>query len=126
MQRFGPDWESFSTDKDYQSVAAFHLLQIGELVVKLSPEFRADTIDQINWTEIKGLRNIIAHDYGSVRPEILWEIVTSDIPALKRFCEDHRHEGSFHKRSFRSCGSLHDIKTPRLIQFNYSYSRFAA
>ena len=89
MQRFGADWDSFSSDKDYQSVIAFQLLQIGELVSNLSADFRADTNELMNWAEIKGLRNIVVHDYGRIKPEIVWQIITGDIPDLKAFCEKH-------------------------------------
>ena len=92
LDRFGPTWEAFSTDRDYQSVAAFDLLQIGELVANLSPEFRAETTEQINWAEIKGLRNIVVHNYGGVKLDIVWAIINRDIPILKEFCERHLPE----------------------------------
>ena len=31
-------------------------------------------------------RNIVAHSYGTVDPEITWEILTEDIPELKAYC----------------------------------------
>ena len=92
IQRFGSSWESFYADMDYQYVIAFSILQIGELVSKLSPAFRDETIDEINWTEINGLRNIVVHDYGKIKPSIVWNIVTEDIPVLKQFCERHLPE----------------------------------
>lgn len=33
-----------------------------------------------------GMRNIVAHSYGTVDPEITWEILTEDIPKLKAYC----------------------------------------
>jgi len=33
------------------------------------------------------MRNIVAHSYGTVDPETTWEIITDDIPALKKYCE---------------------------------------
>lgn len=39
------------------------------------------------WRQIKAMRNIVAHSYGTVDPETTWEIITDDIPALKKYCE---------------------------------------
>ncbi len=39
---------------------------------------------QIEWRKIAGLRNRIVHDYFGLDLEIVWQIVQSDIPALKR------------------------------------------
>ena len=32
------------------------------------------------------MRNIVAHSYGTVDPEVTWEILTEDIPKLKAYC----------------------------------------
>lgn len=32
------------------------------------------------------LEHIVAHSYGTVDPEITWEILTEDIPKLKVYC----------------------------------------
>lgn len=62
------------------------ILQIGELAGSLSEEYRAKTSGKIPWSNIKGMRNIAAYDYGSVDEGLLWETVTGDIPALLAFC----------------------------------------
>ncbi len=33
------------------------------------------------------LEHIVAHSYGTVDPEITWEIMQDDIPALREYCE---------------------------------------
>nr|WP_309446466.1 HepT-like ribonuclease domain-containing protein [Desulfosporosinus nitroreducens] len=38
------------------------------------------------WTQIKALRNVVAHNYGKIDDESLWETITSDIPKLKDYC----------------------------------------
>lgn len=50
------------------------ILQIGELVGKLSDEFKAEN-NAMPWREIKAMRNIAAHNYGEI-----------DIPELKDYC----------------------------------------
>lgn len=85
VKRFGDDYEVFATDSVYRNATALCILQIGELVGKLSDEFRAGH-GEIPWRQIRAMRNIVAHNYGSVDAETSWEIITSDIPMLKEFC----------------------------------------
>ena len=80
IRRFGNDYGVFSTD-----AAALCVLQIGELAGKLTDEFRAEH-PGAPWRQIRGMRNIVAHSYGTVDPEITWEILTEDIPKLKAYC----------------------------------------
>lgn len=83
--RFGDDYGVFSTDAIYRNAAALCVLQIGELAGKLTDEFRAEH-PGAPWRQIRGMRNIVAHSYGTVDPEITWEILTEDIPKLKAYC----------------------------------------
>ena len=88
VSRFGNTYEAFCGDVDFQYAISFCVLQIGELSGKLSQEFRNATEKSIRWNLIKGMRNIVAHDYGHISMETLWGVVASDIPALKQFCEE--------------------------------------
>ena len=63
--RFGDDRELFLKDSVYHNAVALCILQIGELVSNLSDDFRAAHTD-IPWREIKLMRNIVAHRYGTV------------------------------------------------------------
>jgi uncharacterized protein with HEPN domain len=55
---------------------------IGEASKHLTEDLRMK-YHEINWDEISGLRNIIVHEYFIVDNNILWDIVTNDIPPLK-------------------------------------------
>ena len=81
--------DRFILDKQSQYAIAFSILQIGELVGKLSDELKASTRESIDWTAVKGMRNIIVHDYGEVRLDVVWNTATGDIPSLKAFCEKY-------------------------------------
>jgi len=83
--RFGNDYEIFVNDAIYRNAAALCILQIGELVGKLTEEFRT-THTAVPWRKIKAMRNIVAHSYGSIDSEITWEIIQDDIPELKAYC----------------------------------------
>ena len=84
------------------------ILQIGELVERLSEDFRTQHHD-IPWNKIKAMRNIVAHRYGTVDAETTWKVITEDVPELKRYCE-----------SLRNC---HGIRCTFLTQDQSSKSR---
>lgn len=85
IHRFGSSYASFSADRIYRNAAAMCVLQIGELAGKLTDDFRAKH-PGAPWRQIKAMRNIVAHSYGTVDPETTWEVLTEDIPALKQYC----------------------------------------
>ena len=87
IQRYGKSFEIFDNDADYQRSVSFSILQIGELSSSLSQEFRQATAHQVQWGPMKGMRNLVAHNYGSMSRDIIWETATMDIPALKDFCD---------------------------------------
>ncbi|MBR3767856.1 MAG: DUF86 domain-containing protein [Clostridia bacterium] len=62
------------------------MLQIGELSIKLSEEFKEEN-DHIPWRAIRGMRNIVAHEYGHVDIEILWQTSGASVEQLKEFCQ---------------------------------------
>ena len=86
--RYGNDYAVFDRDGDYQRSISFSLLQIGELAGGLSEAFRQETASRMQWRPIKGMRNMVAHSYGSMSREVIWDTAVKDIPVLKRFCEE--------------------------------------
>lgn len=59
----------------------FRLIQIAENTGKLSEQFK-DKNHSINWRAIKGMRNRIVHDYGTIDIDIIYETVSESIPVL--------------------------------------------
>lgn len=55
---------------------------IGEAATKVSPEVKSK-YTQIEWTDIKGMRNRIIHDYFDVRLDVIWDSVRNELPKLK-------------------------------------------
>ena len=86
IARYGNAYSVFDSDADFQRSVAFCILQIGELAGKLTEEYRKATSHRIQWNPIKGMRNLVAHSYGSMSREMIWETATMDIPELLRFC----------------------------------------
>ena len=57
---------------------------IGESVYKipsLDPGFRA-RYSGVPWDDVEGMRHIIVHEYWSTDLDILWSVVTREIPGL--------------------------------------------
>ena len=87
IQRFGEDYTVFAQDSVYKNATALSVLQIGELTTHLTNDFK-QTYTGIPWTQIKALRNVVAHSYGKIDVESLWETITIDIPNLKSYCSN--------------------------------------
>lgn len=86
IHRFGANFESFTCDPDYVDSVSMNILQIGELAGSLSADYVESTKTSMDWRAIKGMRNIFAHDYGSMDIERTWYTATTDVPELKAFC----------------------------------------
>ena len=57
------------------------LLIIGEAANHVSKEFQ-EQHPEIEWAQIIGLRNILAHEYGEVKMDKIYLAATKSIPAL--------------------------------------------
>ena len=86
VERFGKSYDIFSNDPVYRNAVSLCILQIGELVGNLSEPFRLEHTT-IPWRQIKLMRNVVAHRYGTVDHSIIWDVVAHDIPTLKAYCE---------------------------------------
>lgn len=85
-QDFGHSKDRFEESTTYQNAVSMCILQIGELVGRLSDDFKTANAD-MPWHKIRGMRNYVAHEYGSIDFEVVWFASTNSIPELKAFCE---------------------------------------
>ncbi|PSN12167.1 hypothetical protein C7293_21390 [filamentous cyanobacterium CCT1] len=51
-----------------------------------------DRYPDVNWSDVKGIRNILAHDYFDIDPEEVYQICSTDIAVLKRELEKMRYD----------------------------------
>ena len=77
------NYEEFSADSKLVEACVFNLSQMGELV-KYVDDTYASVHPEIPWRYIYGLRNRIVHDYEGVNQVLIWEIISDDLPALRR------------------------------------------
>jgi uncharacterized protein with HEPN domain len=72
-------------DLDSNEILAFaviHLIEmLGEASRGVSPEFRK-RYPEVPWEQISGTRNRLAHGYLDVDLDVVWTIVSRDIPSL--------------------------------------------
>ena len=71
----------FGDEKSVDAVVR-NLEIIGEAANRLPPEFRRE-YPEIEWTKIIGLRHRIVHEYFGIDPEIIWQILQSDLPKFR-------------------------------------------
>jgi len=79
--------KGFNHDKFMSSTmvieaSVFNLLQMGELITNMDKEFIEDN-SQIPWKSIRGLRHKLVHDYEGVNLDLVWDIITNDLPELQ-------------------------------------------
>lgn len=87
-QDFGRSKDRFVESTTYQNAISMCILQIGELVGRLTDDFKTANAD-IPWHKIRGMRNYVAHEYGSIDFEIVWFASTKSIPELQTFCKSY-------------------------------------
>ena len=83
---FGDTYNELESSRIYKNAVSMCILQIGELTVHLSDEFRAH-YNKMPWQDIRAMRNIAAHHYASFDIKKLWETISEDIPSHREYCE---------------------------------------
>lgn len=87
QEYFGNSQEYLNSNFIYKNAISMSILQIGELSGHLSKGF-TEKHNTIPWRNIKGIRNFMAHEYGNLDVEILWETIVEDIPELYKYCNN--------------------------------------
>lgn len=77
----GVSEEEFSENLEKQDAVIRRIEIIGEATAHLSLETRA-TLSELPYRKMKGMRNIIAHDYANVDLAIVWEVANLHLPKV--------------------------------------------
>ena len=85
---FNNSEDFFRKSTTYQNAISMCILQIGELVNHLSDDFKSNN-SEIPWRQIKGMRNYVAHEYGSIDLDIVWQASTVSMQTLQAFCDNY-------------------------------------
>ena len=79
------DEEAFTTDRKTQDAVIRNLEIIGEAAGNL-PEEIQKAAPEIDWRKIRGLRNILIHEYFGINLPIVWDVVKNKLGALEAAC----------------------------------------
>ena len=79
---YAQNLESFETNLMLRSAVVHQLTVIGEAVAHLSEGLRGRH-PEIPWTDIKGFRNIIVHNYFGIDWAEVWRSATARVPVLR-------------------------------------------
>lgn len=77
--------EDLDTNEDVLQIICFNILQIGELAKNFEPEFIAKH-NGVPWGQIKKMRDKVAHGYGTINKDIVWNTASNDITPLLDYC----------------------------------------
>jgi len=77
----GMTFEEFAADARTIDAVVRNLMTIGEST-RWIPEAIKDAYREVPWRTLRGVRNVVVHEYFGVDSEILWESVRSDLPPL--------------------------------------------
>lgn len=74
-------YQEFCLDNRTVKAVLYNLAIIGEIAASLLPNAETE-YPQIPWKQIRGLRNIVIHEYFRVNLEIVWETIQNELPFL--------------------------------------------
>ncbi|NJK28683.1 MAG: DUF86 domain-containing protein [Acaryochloris sp. SU_5_25] len=77
----GMSFDEFQADLKTVRAVLYSLALIGEAAASLLPEVEA-AYPEIPWADIRGIRNVVIHEYFRVDLDIVWEAVHQDLPSL--------------------------------------------
>lgn len=60
---------------------------VGEAASKLSEETKTQ-MPEIPWRRVVDFRNVLIHSYWSVDPDIVWRVLSDDLPVLRESVEN--------------------------------------
>jgi uncharacterized protein with HEPN domain len=75
------DRDAFDKDLLRQHGIIYAIIVIGEAANRISEAFKG-AHPEIPWQQIKGMRNIIVHDYDQIDLDVVWGVATVNIPSL--------------------------------------------
>ncbi|MCQ2380860.1 MAG: DUF86 domain-containing protein [Acidaminococcaceae bacterium] len=85
-KRFGGSLKMLYEDLAYMQSVVLSLQQIGENAKRLSDDLVCK-YNGVSWHDVCQTRDKVTHHYDGIDRNIVWEILSEDIPVLKNYCE---------------------------------------
>ncbi|HEX9022299.1 MAG TPA: DUF86 domain-containing protein [Geobacteraceae bacterium] len=109
--------EDFLADETLKRAFVRSLEIIGEAVKQLPDDFRAE-YPQVEWRKMAGTRDKLIHDYLGVDYELVWDIVQSKIPDLRKAMKEIMVLEKLQEAHLaRVRASLEDVKAGKAKKF---------
>lgn len=83
----GMDKSAFVADERTVDAVVRNLIVIGE-AARHVPDDVVAANPQIPWARMRGMRNLVVHEYFGVDVDVLWDTVTGNLPALLPLLQD--------------------------------------
>ncbi len=77
----GMDFASFQGDSKTIDAVVRNFTVIGEAARNVPHRIREKYPD-VPWEEMRGMRNLVIHEYAEVSARIVWDTIRSDLPPL--------------------------------------------
>lgn len=75
-------FEEFQDDRKTIRAVLYNLAIIGEAVRNISPDVETSH-PEIPWDDVRGMRNIVIHEYFQVNLSIIWQTLQEDLVLLE-------------------------------------------
>lgn len=79
----GKTFEDFIADDMMYYAVVKNIEILGEASNMLTEEFR-NGHPQTPWKQVSGMRNYIVHEYFQVDNNVVWDVITNDLPILEQ------------------------------------------
>ena len=93
IQRYteGLSFHQFTKDSMLVDAVIRNLTIIGEATSHIPDEIQSKA-DDLPWSEMRGMRNIVVHEYFGVSLRVLWDTIQHDLPPLVESLKSFREE----------------------------------
>jgi len=79
----GIDQKTFKDSTLVQDAVLRNLQVLAESTQRISDKTK-QSLPEIEWRKISGLRNILVHDYLGIDVDTVWNVIKSDLPLLSK------------------------------------------
>ena len=87
----GKNFEDFIADDMMYYAVVKNIEILGEASNMLTEEFRQEH-PETPWKQVNGMRNYIVHEYFQVDNNVVWDVITNDLPVLEQQIKEYLTE----------------------------------